>query len=160
MSSEIPAALPTQGGNNATPTKDIKESIAALRSILMIDTPTNTLLSGKHPTVAAQQSLHDPSRQHWEELAKLRNKTVELKTKFHAATTEAEHETRQRKTLQTTYDALSKQRKELSAQLDIVAKSRDIAEEKLATMRKSMNEERAAIAHERVQWRPQLEKLR
>ena len=163
MSSErAPAALPNPRDKNVSPkTKDIKDSIAALRSILMIDTPTKSLLSGMHPTVAAQQSRHDnTTRQTWDELASLRSKTVELKTKVQAATTEAEHETRQRKTLQATYDALAKQRKELSVQLELVTKSRDAAEEKLEAMRKSFNEERASMAHERLQWRPQLAKLK
>lgn len=157
----MPADLRTPSDKNVSPTKDIKDSIAALRSILMFDTPTKSLLSGRHPTVAAQQTRHDiSSRQTWDELATLRSKTVELKTKVEAATTEAEHETRKRKTLQTTYDALAKQRKQLSVQLEIVSKSRDVAEEKLAAMRKTMNEERTSMTHERLRWRPQLENLK
>lgn len=126
----------------------------------MIDTPTKTLLSATHPTVAAQKSHHDTSRKQWDEVAKLRSRASELKTKVQAVTSQAEQETRQRKTLQTTYDALTKHRRELSVQLQLVTKSREIAEEKLAAMRKTLNDERAAMVHERVQWRPQLENLK
>lgn len=147
------------GSNTETPSKDIKESIAALRSILMIDTPTKSLLSSKHPTIAAQQSLYDDKRNMWDELANLRSKTSELRTKLQAATDKTEQETRKHKTLQDTYDALTKHRKELSLQLDSVTKSRELAEQKLDEMRKILNEERESMMSERVQWRPQLENL-
>jgi len=156
----MPEARNSPGANIATPTKDIRESIGALRSILMLDTPTNSLLSGSHPTVAAQQSQYDISRKTWDELATLRSKTLELKTKVQDATTEAEQEARKRKTLQSTYDALTRQRKELSVQLELITKSRDAAEEKLAIIRKSLNEERAAVVHEQCQWRPRIDELK
>ncbi len=146
--------------NTSTPTVgsqpdggSIKESIAALRSILMIDTPTKSLLS---PSVAAQNSR----AQQWDELSKLRSKASELKHQIQEATNEAAQENRKRKTLQTTYDALAKHRKELSVQLELVSKSREAVEEKLASMRKNLNEERVAISKERAQWRPEINQLR
>jgi len=141
------------GGSN------IKDSIAALRSILMIDTPTKSLLSGQHPSVAAQQSQCEERKVQWDQLAKLRDTTSELKHRVQEATHEAANETRKRKTLQTAYDALAKHKKELSMQLELVTKSREASEERLEALRKTLSEERAAIANERVQWKPDLDRL-
>ena len=155
MSSTAPPPT-TPGGQKD---KSIKESIAALRSILMIDTPTKSLLSDEAPSVAAQQSRYDARKEQWEEIAKLRSTTSELKHRVQEVTNEASLETRKRKTLQTTYDALAKHKKELSVQLELVTKSREAAEEKLDSMRKTLGEERLAMAKERVQWRPEMDRL-
>jgi chromosome segregation ATPase len=143
------------GGNG-----NIKDSIAALRSILMIDTPTKSLLSSTdNPSIAAQQSRYDARKQQWEEIASLRNTTSVLKHRVQEVTNEASLETRKRKTLQTAYDALAKHKKELSVQLELVTKSREASEEKLANMRKALGEERGAMAQERVAWRPEMDRL-
>lgn len=152
MSATSPSLTPGKSG-------DIKDSIAALRSILMIDTPTKSLLSGQHPSVAAQQSRYDERKVQWDELARLRDNASELKHRVQEATAEAANETRKRKTLESTYDALAKHKKELSVQLELVTKSREAAEEKIEQMRTTLNNERAAMAKERVEWKPEMDRL-
>lgn len=161
MSADAPSPSPsTPGASDQGDGKgNFKDSIAALRSILMIDTPTKSLLSGQHPSVADQRSQYEERKVHWNELSKLRDTTSQLRHRVQKATIEAANETKKRKTLQTTYDALAKHKKELSVQLELVTKSREAAEEKLDAMRKDLREERERIAKERVQWKPELDRL-
>jgi chromosome segregation ATPase len=159
MSSAAPPPSTPGGQKQGDGSGNIKDSIAALRSILMMDTPTKSLLSDEHPSIAAQQSRYEARQQQWDEIAKLHNTTSELKHRVQEVTNEASLETKKRKTLQTTYDALAKHKKELSVQLELVTKSREASEEKLANMRKTLSEERAAMAKERVQWRPEMDRL-
>lgn len=134
------------------PEGSIKDSIAALRSILMIDTPTKSLLS---PSIEAQQSR----AKQWDEVSKLRHKTSELKSQIQEVTKEAAQEVRKRKTLQTTYDALAKHKRELSVQLELVTKSREATEEKLGKLQKTLQEERNSHFKERSLWKPEIDRL-
>lgn len=138
----------------------IKDSLAALRSILMIDTPTKALLDGNHPSVSTQyQSKHEASRLQQMEIEEWKTKTIDLRTRVAEAKNEASKESRMRKSLESTYEALSKHKQELSVQLELVTKSREATEAKLEAVTKTLRTERIAVAQERVQWKPEMERL-
>lgn len=146
---------PTTPVRQSHPEGSIKDSIAALRSILMIDTPTKSLLS---PSVEAQQSRAQQLQQ-WDEVSKLRHATSELKHQIQEVAKEAAQEVRKRKTLQTTYDALAKHKRELSLQLEIVNQSREATEEALGKVQKALQEERTTYFKERSLWKPEIDRL-
>ena len=125
----------------------------------MIDTPTKSMLSEKHTSIALQQSRYEERRKYESEVNKLKSTIVDLRTKLGQVQQESEKEKSVRRTLETTYEALSQHKKELSVQLELINKSRESLEEKLETAKKSVEEEKISIAKERQEWDAQLEKL-
>lgn len=149
---------PTRDPNNTQHAGNIKDSIAALRSILMIDTPTKAMLAGQHPSVDLQRARHEEQKQQ-EEIAELRTKASDLKLQVQRVANEAAQENRMRKSLETTYEAMAKHKEELSVQLELVTKARQTVEEKLDATTATLQKERTAMAKERELWKPELERL-
>eukprot|EP00934_Nitzschia_sp_Nitz4_P004392 Nitzschia sp. Nitz4//scaffold48_size128905//11554//13175//NITZ4_003578-RA/size128905-augustus-gene-0.16-mRNA-1//-1//CDS//3329552916//4382//frame0 len=130
--------------------RNIQESIAALRSILMIDTPTKALLSASHPSVSSQQAEY---QHHQSQLKALSSKAAALEAKVKQAEENA-------KALESSYQALTKQNKELSRQLELVSSARNTVEEKLDKTTATLKSERAAASRNLSLWKPELERLR
>lgn len=176
-SAATPAARPmasvttprNSAGNGTAGSKDndnnIMESLAALRSVLMLDTPTRHVLEKsvaqtqqqQQPSVASKPSnIADKSSTTTTTTpaaAVFQRKISELEAAQKDWQCRLERETARRKTLDTTYHALLGHRKELSVQLELVTKSREKAEEELARKVQELNRERAlasaTVAQER-----------
>jgi septal ring factor EnvC (AmiA/AmiB activator) len=145
--SKPPPAAEVHDNNNKD--EGVMSSIAALRQILMIDTPTKAMLSEKNANIALQQTRYDERKKYEEQLA-------EWQSKLTLVEQESIKEKSLRKTLETTYEALSQHKKELGVQLELVSKSRESLEERLAAVSKTLEEEKVSFARQRREWEPQL----
>ena len=156
MSLTTPQRPPRKGNDAGGDEVGIMSSIKALKSVLMIDSPSQRLLSANKPSIAMQQSRYQERRTYEEQIEQLQTTVADLEGRLKASKEEAEKESSVRKTLETTYEALSKHKKELSVQLELVSKSRSSLEEKLETLSKKASEEKASFAQQRREWEPQV----
>ena len=115
--------------NPETPRGSATSSIAALRQILMLDTPTRDILNDKHN--ALQEARYQEQQRYAAEMKGQLDQIKELKKRVKDLQKECETERSMRKTLETTYEALSNHKKELTVQLELVSKARQRLEEKL-----------------------------
>jgi hypothetical protein len=119
-----------QNSNNPETPRGSSSSIAALRQILMLDTPTRDILNDKHNAVQ-QQARYQEQQRYTAEMKGQLDQIKDLKKRVKDLQTECETERSMRKTLETTYEALSNHKKELTLQLELVSKARQHLEQKL-----------------------------
>jgi chromosome segregation ATPase len=108
----------------------IFRSIAALKQILNFDSPTRDILNDKNSML--QQLRYEEQKRFENQMKEQNEQMEELKSRIDALKKESEKERSLRKTLETTYEALSEHKKELTIQLEMISNSRDALEEKVA----------------------------
>jgi chromosome segregation ATPase len=108
----------------------IFSSIAALKQILMLDSPTRDILNDKNNML--QQLRYEEQKRFENQMKEQNDQMEELKSRIDALKKESEKERSLRKTLETTYEALSEHKKELTIQLEMISNARDALEEKVA----------------------------
>lgn len=151
------ATTPISNRNNDT---GIMESIAALREVLMLDTPTKAMLSGEKQNSIAYQ-FRSPSRhQYEEEIGRLKSSLADMQKKQKQLERETEKERCVHKTLETSYDMLSVHKKELTAQLDQVSEARESLEEKVANASILLGKETKLRSEDRQKWETEFEELK
>lgn len=128
----------------------IFSSIAALKQILMLDSPTRDILNDKNNML--QQLRYEDQKRCENEMKEQSEQMEELKSRIDTLKKESEKERSLRKTLETTYEALSEHKKELAIQLEMISNSRDALEEKVAgadsileALEKSYSSEKKAL---------------
>ncbi|KAL3922088.1 MAG: hypothetical protein SGILL_002392 [Bacillariaceae sp.] len=136
---------PTGDNNNG----DIQKSIAALRSVLMLDTPARNILGGRLATPAhSNDHQENPSPLLHGESSSSSVLKKQLKD-----------EIARRKTLETTYDSLTKLQKQQSEQLETIASSRKNVEKQLSEKELELKVEKEARSQDRMHWKPQIEMI-
>lgn len=161
MSAPAPLNTPHKGRSDVdNQDGSIMGSIAALRNILMIDAPTNKMLSEKHTSITLQQSRYEERTKYQEQISKLASTVADLETKLEQVQQESQKEASMRKTLETTYGALTQHKKELAMQLELVSKSRESVEGKLTTANQTRQTEKASFERQRLAWQPHLDQMK
>jgi chromosome segregation ATPase len=128
----------------------IFSSIAALKQILMLDSPTRDILNDKNHML--EQLRYEEQKRAESKVEAQNEQMEELKSRVDALKKESEKERFLRKTLETTYEALSEHKKQLTMQLEMISNSRDALEEKVAgadsileALEKSYSSEKKAL---------------
>jgi DNA repair exonuclease SbcCD ATPase subunit len=108
----------------------IMSSLHALRTILMIDSPTKDLLASNNTSLLQQR--YEEQQRALDQIKKLEQLRQDLESRLEDTKKEAEKERSLRKSLEATYGALAEHKKDLTFQLELVTKSREKLEEKAA----------------------------
>jgi chromosome segregation ATPase len=153
-------SAPSKGGD-AQEGEDgsIMGSIAALKNILMIDTPTKSILS-RGANISLQQTRYEERRQYDDEIESLKTALGDLESKRERLTQEFEKEKSVRKTLETTYGALLKHKKELMVHMELLKNSRGKLEDELASNVISLRSTKRSMEESNKDWEKQVEALK
>jgi chromosome segregation ATPase len=135
----------------------IFSSIAALKQILMLDSPTRDILNDKNNML--QQLRYEEQKRFESQMKEQNEQMEELKSRIGALKKESEKERSLRKTLETTYEALSEHKKELAVQLEMVSHSREVLEEKVAGVDSNLEALEKSHASEKKALETQLEEV-
>jgi hypothetical protein len=127
--------------NNDDDDDDIMGSIAALRSVLMLDTPARHILGGGGGRRLSSPSPQQPPRE------------------SNILQQRLDDEIACRQTLETTYDNHVKFQKQQSQQLDILQTTRKDLEQQVAQKDSQLKFEKEARFQDRMEWKPKLELL-
>jgi chromosome segregation ATPase len=131
MSSNLERRATAASATTPEEQRGIMKSIHALRTILMIDSPTKDLL-GSNNTSLLQQRYEEQQRS-LDQIKKQEQLIQGLESSLEDTKKESEKDRSLRKSLETTYAALAEHKKDLTLQLELVSKSREKLEEKAAS---------------------------
>ena len=135
---------------------DILKSIAALRSVLMLDTPTRAALASRVATPRRPNFTPAPPRTSRLEQQQLQQHDEGAEN---SPQQQLANEIERRQTLELSYDQLLKLQKQQSTQLESVTKSRQDTMEELTKMKGLLEIEKRKSVERNMQYRPQLDLL-
>lgn len=145
------APIKGSGGGHAEKGEESEEggsimgSIAALRNILMIDTPTKSILN-RSTSISLQQTRYLERQEYEEKIDALQTKLDDMKSDQKRLQEELKQEKSVNKSLQTTYDALLKHKKEVMVHLELLKNSRGKLEDDLTAHIKNLRETKREAA--------------
>lgn len=164
--SSMSADTPNDKGRNGAEDDEgqkgesIMGSIAALRRILMIDTPTKSLLNQDNATTIVMNQRQYEERQKLErQMEELKKSLSTAQDKLKDANEGIENERALRKKLEVAYEALSQHRKELTSQLETLTDSRKVLDEELETTKQSLGDGQKQIETLKEEQAKELEKF-
>jgi DNA repair exonuclease SbcCD ATPase subunit len=132
------------------PSDDIRQSIAALRSVLMLDTPSRNILNRRlsSPPQTCQPQLRNAVQ------------SPEQSSPGLSLQDRLDDEIQRRRELESAHESLLKLQKQQSNQLELMTEARKDLENRVTKLQSEINVEGGARSQERVQWLRKIEAAR